>query len=69
MRSRFKVVDSQHAEALLLEYVLPSNSPDPSMATIKLKYRLFYSKKPAVELEEEGVDLDQAEGDENGGRE
>ena len=39
------------------------------MATIKLKYRLFYSKKHAVELEEEGVDLDQAEGDENGGRE
>ena len=53
----------------MLEYVLPSNSPDPSMATIKLKYRLSYSKKPAVELEEEGVDLDQAEGDENGGRE
>lgn len=48
VRSRFKVIDDLHAEALTLEYVLPGASSDPSAASMKLKYRLMYERSPAA---------------------
>ena len=45
VRSRFKMVDDAHAEALTLEYFLPSGNPDPASATIKVKYRYIFERE------------------------
>lgn len=58
VRSRFKVVDGAHAEALTLEYFLPPGNPDPESATMKVKYRYVFEREGgaavgAAEAEEE----------------
>jgi hypothetical protein len=45
VRSRFRVVSPSRAEALTLEYFLPTGSADPAAATMKLKYRLLFERE------------------------
>ncbi len=55
VRSRFRVVSPWRAEALTLEYFLPSGSGDPAAATMKLKYRLLFERETGAPVPPAGA--------------
>lgn len=56
VRSRFRVVAPSRAEALTLEYFLPTGSADPAAATMKLKYRLLFEREKAMSAADDSED-------------